>query len=76
MGNALGGDHARLETALGAEPHDLEGLLAQHPRERQRRKHMPAGAAGHDEHRTAHALSRATAPRAVAAPRRSRIASW
>ena len=69
--NALGGDDARLETALGTEPDHLERLLAQQPRERQRREHVPAGAAGHDEDRAAH-----VAPRTVAEPRCSRVASW
>ena len=69
-GDALGRDDARLEAALGAEPDDLGRLFAQQARERERREHVPAGAAGHDEDGSAHA-----APRTVAEPRCSRIAS-
>ena len=70
-GDALGRDDARLEPALGAQPDDLDRLLAQQARQRQRREHVAAGAAGHDEDGPAHA-----APRTVAEPRCSRMASW
>jgi hypothetical protein len=77
-GNALGRNEARLEPALGAEPHDLEGPLAQQARQRQGRKHVTAGAARHDEDRAAHHRpSRCPlSDRTVAEPRASSIASW
>src|SRR6185437_923495 len=48
-GDTLGGNDARLESAARAEPDDLDRLLAQPASERQRWKHVTAGAAGHDE---------------------------
>ncbi len=53
--DVLGRHQARLEPAARAEPDDAPRARAQHARQRQRREHVPAGAAGHDQdHRRAH----------------------
>ena len=42
----------RFKAATGAQPDDIARVRTQQPRQRQRRKHMAAGSAGHDEHGT------------------------
>jgi len=43
---------ARLEALVGAEPHDGTALVAERLGNSEARKHVPAGAAGHDHDRT------------------------
>ena len=47
--NALRRDDASFEAALGSQPDDLKRLGTQQARQRQRRKDVTAGAAGHDQ---------------------------
>ena len=49
MRNVLGRHQPRFQSAPRAEPHHLPGARAQLARQRQRRKHMAAGAARHDQ---------------------------
>ena len=66
--DALRGDQSRLDAALRAEPDDVVAAAAQHARRRERREHVPAGAARHDQgHVARHSRrpSRDTAERPV-----------
>ncbi|MBV6418546.1 MAG: hypothetical protein CMLOHMNK_03437 [Steroidobacteraceae bacterium] len=58
-----------LDALVRAEPHDPAAARLQFARERERREHVPAGAAGHDHHGAAHVVT-------VAGPRVRVAASW